>query len=411
LKLTLDFSVLWRQPNFGLLYTGQVVSFLGTVITGVALPWQLYYLTHSTLMIGLLSLFRLLPLLVTALFGGVLADRHHRRWLLLISESALIFGCLLLAWNAARVQQSIFLIFFLATIMSAITGLHRPALDSLTQQLVPKKDFKAVGALSSLKFNLCLIVGPAVGGLLIAQFGIVFAYFFDFLTFAISLITLLLMKNIPGPEIKEDLSAVDSLRQGVRYALSRQELLGSYIVDFVAMIFGMPNALFPAIASAHGGAKTLGLLYSAPAVGALLASFFSGWARYVKHYGLAIAIAAVGWGVAIVLFGFGLLINFWLGLFFLAIAGIFDDISGLFRSTLWNESIPNNLRGRLAGIEMISYLSGPRLGDMEASAIAAVFGITASIVSGGVLCVAGVAVCCYFLPKFRKFKSIHYEKN
>lgn len=405
MKLTLNFSILWQRPNFGFLYIGQLVSFIGTMMTNVALPWQIYHLTHSTLMIGLLSLFRLLPLLVTALFGGVLADRYHRRLLLLVSESILIFGCLLLAWNAYRIHQSVFLIFFLATTMSAVTGLHRPALDSLTQQLVEKKDFKAVGALNSLKFNVCLIAGPALGGLLIAQFGLVFAYFFDFLTFAISLITLLLMKYIPAPVKIDDASTITALRQGVQYAVSHQELLGSYLVDFVAMIFGMPNALFPAIASMYGGVKTLGLLYAAPAVGALIASFFSGWASQVKRYGVAIAVAATLWGIAMI--GFGLVVkNLWVGLFFLTLAGIFDDVSGLFRSTLWNESIPNHLRGRLAGIEMISYLSGPRLGDIEASVVAELFGITASIVSGGILCVAAVAACCYYLPRFRQFKAL-----
>jgi len=404
MKSTLDFSVLWRHPNFGLLYTGQLLSFAGTVITGVAFPWQIYHLTHSTLLIGLLSLCRLLPLLVTALFGGVLADRHHRRVLLFVSEITLAIGCLLLAWNASRIHNSISFIFITATLMSAITGLHRPALDSLTQQIIPKKDYKTVGALSSLKFNLCLIAGPAIGGLLISHFGLVIAYLVDGASFVISLITLVLMKNIPGPTVKDDLSAIASLRQGVRYAFSRQELMGSYLVDFVAMIFGMPNALFPAIAQSYGGVKTLGLLYSAPAVGALLASFFSGWARQVKHYGMAIAIAASLWGVSIIFFG--LATHLWVALFFLALAGIFDDISGLFRQTLWNETIPNELRGRLAGIEMISYLSGPRLGDTEASLVAAAFGVTASIVSGGVLCVLGVGIVCYGLPKFRQFKSI-----
>lgn len=173
------------------------------------------------------------------------------------------------------------------------------------------------------------------------------------------------------------------------------------------MIFGMPMALFPAIAEHFGGASTLGLLYSAPAVGALVISFFSGWVDKVKRHGAAIAIAAMFWGVAIILFG--LSHNLWLALFFLSLAGAADAVSGIYRSILWNETIPNNLRGRLAGIEMISYLSGPKLGDTEAGLVAAAFGVTASVVSGGILCLAGVAVSCYLLPKFWGYQNNNPE--
>jgi MFS family permease len=191
----------------------------------------------------------------------------------------------------------------------------------------------------------------------------------------------------------------------VKYAFSRQELIGTYVIDFVAMMFGMPMALFPAIALHFHGPKALGLLYSAPAVGALLVSLYTGWTERFKRHGVAIAVAAIFWGVSII--GFGLASNLLLALCFLALAGGFDGISGIFRSVMWNETIPNHLRGRLAGIEMISYLSGPRLGDTEAGFVAAAFGITASIVSGGVLCVIGVGICCYFLPKFWHYRSDH----
>jgi MFS family permease len=167
----------------------------------------------------------------------------------------------------------------------------------------------------------------------------------------------------------------------------------------------MPNALFPAIAQAYGGAKVLGMLYSAPAVGALVISLFSGWSGRVKRHGAAVAVAAICWGLAII--GFGLASNLGLALFFLALAGAADAVSGIFRGIMWNETIPNHLRGRMAGIEMISYLSGPRLGDTEASLVAAAFGISFSIISGGVLCVAGVTGCCYFLPKFWRYQSSH----
>jgi MFS family permease len=403
MKYFINLSVLFRNPNYGWLALGQFVSFMGTMITSVALPYQIYHLTQSTLMVGLLSLFQLLPLLVTALLGGVLADRQHRRTLLLISESLLSIGCLLLAFNASLPSPHIWVIFIVSAAMSAITGLHRPALDSITQQIVSKADFPAVGAISTFKFSLGMIAGPALGGLIISHFGIVTTFIVDFSTFAISLITLLMMSHIPKPTASTDESTWKALKSGFKYAVSRQELIGTYVVDFVAMIFGMPNALFPAIAQTYGGVQTLGILYAAPAAGAILVSFFSGWIQHIKRHGVGVVLSATGWGLAII--GFGLTKNFMFALFFLALAGGFDAISGVFRMVMWNETIPNHLRGRLSGIEMISYLSGPKLGDTEAGLVAAAFGVTTSIVSGGVLCVAGVAICCYYLPKFWHYRS------
>lgn len=404
--MIVNLSIFRRNRNFTFLYIGQFVSFLGTMITGVALPYQIYTETHSTLMVGLLSLAQLLPLLVTALIGGVFADRYHKRMLLLIAEGILAIGSLLLAYNASLASPSIITLFIVAALMSAFNGLHRPALESIVQQIVSKKDYASIGSLASIKGSICMIGGPALGGLIIAHFGIVATYGVDVVSFLISLTALVLMKNIPKPDRKRDDSTWIALKQGFQYAYSRQELLGTYFVDFTAMIFGMPTALFPAIAVSFGGAKVLGLLYSMPAVGALVISFFSGWTTRVKHHGRAVAISAIFWGVAIILFG--LSNHFGLALFFLALAGAFDAISGIFRSIMWNETIPNEYRGRLAGIEMISYLSGPKLGDTEAGLVAAAFGITASIVSGGVLCVLGVGVCCYLLPKFWHY---HAERS
>lgn len=396
-------SLLSRNRNYRLLYFGQFVSFSGTMITSVALPYQIYHETRSTLMVGLLSLFQLLPLLVTALIGGVLADRRHRRQLLLITESLLALGCLLLALNAASTTAYIWIIFVVAIAMSAMTGFHRPALTSITQEIVPKKDFPTVGRLSIFTYSICMIAGPAIGGLLIAHFGLMTTFIVDFATFLFSLIAILMITHVPKPRAVHEESTWLSLRQGFKYAVSRQELLGTYFVDFVAMVFGMPMALFPAIAEFHGGAKTLGMLYSAPAVGALIISFFGGWTKHIKRHGAAIAVAAAFWGVSIIFFG--LSTHFGLALFFLSFAGAFDAISGIFRQVMWNETIPTQYRGRLAGIEMISYLSGPKLGDTEAGLVAAAFGVTASVVSGGVLCLIGVAVCSYLLPKFWQYHA------
>ncbi len=399
----LDLSLLKKNPNYRLLYLGQFISFTGTMISNVALPYQVYQMTKSTVMVGLLSLVQLLPLLITALIGGVFADRYDRRLLLIISELLLACGCSLLAFNSYHNASSLVLIFLISAAMSAITGLHRPAYDSITQQIVNARDYKSVGALSAFKFSFCMIIAPALAGLIIAHFGIVITYLVDLVTFFLSLIALINMRHIPKPVEQEHPSILSSLKQGISFAFNRQELIGSYMVDFIAMMFAMPNALFPAVAQAFGGAKTLGLLYSAPAVGSLVISCFSGWTSKITHDGKAIAIAAALWGAAII--GFGLSSSLWLILLFLAFSGAFDAISGIFRVTLWNNTIPTEFRGRLAGIEMISYLCGPKLGDTRAGLVAASFGISTALISGGVLCIFGVAVCCYAFPKFWHYQS------
>lgn len=399
----IDLSLLKKNRDYRLLFLGQFISFIGTMITSVALPYQIYHLTQSTLMVGMLSLAQLLPLLITALVGGVFADRYNRRALLLISESLLALGCCILAINSYNNSPGLIVIFIVASFMSAITGLHRPAFDSITQQIVKPEDYKSVGALSSFKFSFCMIVGPAIAGLIIAQYGIVITYLIDLFTFIISILNLALMHTIPKPIEKEHPSILTSLKQGVSFAFSRQELIGSYFVDFFAMVFAMPNALLPAIAQNLGGAKTLGLLYASPAIGSLIISFISGWTAKISYDGRAIAIAAASWGAAII--GFGLSGSLWMAMLFLALSGAFDGISGIFRVTLWNNTIPTELRGRLAGIEMLSYLSGPRLGDARAGFVAASMGITTALISGGILCIAGVSICCFALPKFWNYRN------
>jgi MFS family permease len=247
-----------------------------------------------------------------------------------------------------------------------------------------------------------MIAGPAVGGVLIATIGLPATYGIDIATYGASVFALALMRAVPPPKDAVPPS-VRSIVEGMKYAWSRQELLGSYGVDMVAMFFGMPMALFPAIATQYGGAEVLGLLYAAPSVGALVASLTSGWAARVHRHGMAIIWAAASWGLAITVFG--LVTNLLVALFFLALAGAADMISGIFRGTLWNQTIPDRLRGRLAGIEQVSYSSGPLLGNLESGIVAALFGVRTSVVSGGVLCVAGVGIFALLLPAFRHYDA------
>jgi MFS family permease len=248
-----------------------------------------------------------------------------------------------------------------------------------------------------------MIAGPAVGGVLIATIGLPATFGIDVVTYGASVVALALMRAVPPPADAEPPS-VRSIVEGMKYAWSRQELLGSYGVDMVAMFFGMPNALFPALAAELGGGATLlGLLYAAPAAGSLLATATSGWVTRVNRHGAAVCIAAAGWGAGIVVVG--LAPGIVLALAGLVVAGFADMVSGIFRGTIWNQTIPDRLRGRLAGIEQVSYSSGPLLGNVEAGVVAAVAGVRASIVSGGVLCIAGVAVAAALLPAFRRYEA------
>jgi MFS family permease len=397
----MDLRPLLRR-DFRLLYAAQAVSFLGTMVTYVALPWQMYTLTRSSFAVGLLGVVELVPLLLTAFIGGALADWMDRRRLIIATEIGLMAGCLALMANAARPAPSVAVLFVAAAVMSALSGLQKPSLEAMTPRLVPAEELPAVAALSVIRGSLGMIGGPAIGGLLVGTVGAVPAFAVDAASFLASLACFAAMRSVPPPEDAEA-PTWRSIVEGFRYARSREELIGTYVIDFVAMVFGMPLALFPALAATKLGGAALGPLYVAPAIGGLIASLTSRWIGRVHHQGFAVMVAATVWGVAIV--AFGLSPSLWPALVCLAIAGGADAVSGMFRMTMWNQTIPDALRGRLAGIEMVSYMSGPLLGHAEAGAVAALAGVPASIVSGGLLCVVGVIACGLALPRFRRYDA------
>jgi MFS family permease len=391
-----------RRRDFRLLYAAQAVSFLGTMVTYVALPWQMYALTGSSLAVGILGVVELVPLLLTAFVGGALADWMDRRRLVIVTEIGLMAGCLTLMVDAALPSPSVTVLYLAAGLMSAFNGLQRPSLEALTPQLVPADEIPAVALLRTRRGSLGMIVGPAFCGVLVGTAGAVAAFGVDAASFLASLACFVAMRTVP-PRDDAEAPTWRSIVEGFRYARSRQELIGTYVIDFVAMVFGMPLALFPALAAGHLGGAALGPLYAAPAVGALIASLTSRWTPRVHRHGFAVMVAATVWGVAIV--AFGLAPSLWPALFCLAVAGAADAVSGMFRMTMWNQTIPATLRGRLAGIEMVSYMSGPLLGHAEAGAVAALAGVQASIISGGLLCVVGVVVCGLALPRFRRYDA------
>ena len=392
-----------RRRDFRLLYLAQFISFLGTMIAYVALPFQIYRLTGSSLAVGLLGLAELVPLLATVFFGGMLADVVDRRRIGIITDVGLAAGSGVLALLSLT-SPPLWALFAVAGWMSAISGLQRPAIESLTPRLVDRDEMPAAAALASFRGSIGMIAGPAIGGLVVASAGLPATYVLDLLSYAVSLACLWMIRPVP-PDEHADRPSIKALRDGFRYAASRQELIGSYTVDFVAMVFGMPMALFPALADRLGGPSVLGLMYAAPAAGALVASLGSAWTSRVHRHGMAIMAAAAVWGAAIVAFGFST--TLWPALGCLSIAGMADAVSGIFRMTMWNQTIPDALRGRLASIEMVSYTSGPLLGHVEAGGVAAAFGVQASVVSGGVLCIVGVLACATLLPRFMGYDDRH----
>ena len=398
--MILDISPLLRNRDYRLLYTGQLVSAFGSMITYVAVPDQIWELTHSSFAVGMLGAVQLVPLLLFALWGGAYADSMDRRKLLVISKIFLALGSVMLAINALLPKPSVILVFGVSAAMSALNGFHRPALDALTPRLVDRDDLRAVAALSSLRYSLSAIAGPALGGFLIGRLGISSTYWIDFVTFLISIAALAAIRRMPPPEGQKP--GLSSILEGLRYARSRPELIGTYVVDMVAMTFAMPMALFPSMAEKWGGAKSLGWLYSAMAMGFLASTLISGWSRKVERHGVAVIAGAAVWGIAIV--GLGFAEGLFGALLCLALAGAGDNVSAIFRGTIWNETIPGDLRGRLAGVEMISYLSGPLIGNVRAGWVASMSSNRVSIVSGGLVCIAGILLCIPLLPAFWRYR-------
>jgi MFS family permease len=395
----IDLAPLRASRDYSLLFSSQTISFFGSMMSFVVLPWQMYQLTHSSLAVGLLGAAEFVPTITMAFVGGALADYVDRRRMVLITEFLMAMSSAALVLNSLLPRPQAWVLFLCATAIAGLNGLKRPSLEALTPRLVAPELMPACSALRAVTGTLGGVIGPALGGALAATAGPAIAYSIDLATFVISLVALWMMRATPPP-LNADRPSLRSLAEGLRYARSRPELMGTYVIDMNAMFFGMPMALFPAIATKFGGAS-VGLLYAAPSVGAFFASLASRWAARVNRHGLAVIIAAGIWGLAIIAFGFA--DRLWLALLWLAVAGAGDMVSGLFRMTIWNQTIPDHLRGRLAGIEMVSYMSGPMLGNAEAGIVASLFSIRTSVVSGGILCVLGTALLGLAYPAFWRY--------
>lgn len=397
----LDISPLRHNLAFRRLFASQFISGLGTMVSYVAVPWQLYELTRSNAQVGLLGLVQLVPVVLCGLIGGAVADRMDRKRLLLASEGLMalcVAGLWLNAWQAA---PSVWAIYGLVAVLQGASGFHRPALEALTQKLARPEEFAAVAALSSVRGTVGMVAGPAVAGLLLARWGAVGAYLVDLVSFLLALAFIAGIPRAAVGWVKPAAGRVplwDELVQGVRFAWARPVLMGTYVVDIVAMAFAFPVALFPAMAEAHGQTQAVGWLLSAMSVGALLVGLFSGWTARVTRQGRAVVLAAAVWAIGILALGFAPSLP--VALACLALAGGADMVSGVFRGTLWNQMIPNAMRGRLAGLEMISYLTGPLIGHVRAGFMADAWGVSTAVWLGGAICLVSVIATAWLLPTF-----------
>jgi MFS family permease len=352
----------------------------------------------------MLGLAALVPLLVVPLWGGAIADAGDRRTVLLRTEVGMVAVTALFLVNASLRHPHVWALYVLEALAVAIYSLGRPAMASLVPRLVPDDEIAAASALQSVYGSLAAVAGPAVGGILIAAVGVPATYGIDLATYAASLVALWALPRIPPHEDAERPS-LRSILDGFRFLKGRQALIGIFVIDTNAMIFGMPSALFPALALHEfgGGAATVGYLYAAPYAGALVGSLLSGWTTHVRRQGLGVTVAACAWGGAIV--AFGLAHSLWLALAMLAVAGAADFFSAVLREVILWRATPDHMRGRLTGIEFAQVAGAPNLGNLEAGVVASLAGLRASVVSGGVLCVVGCVVTALALPGFLRYDS------
>jgi MFS family permease len=393
-----------RRRDFRNFWIGQAISTIGGEIGIVAVPYQVYTLTHSTALVGLLGLASLIPLLVVPLVGGAIADAVDRRAVLLRTETGMAVVAGLFLANSLLSHPRVWVLFVLQGLAVSVFSLGRPALSSLTPRLVPTEEIAAATALTSVYDSLAAVGGPAVGGILIVVAGVPWTYGIDLVTYAASFFVIWLLPKMP-PVGDADRPSLRSILDGFRFLKGRQPLIGIFAVDTCAMVFGMPTALFPAIAlhQLNGDASTVGFLYAAPYAGALVGSLVSGWTSHVRRMGLGVTIAACLWGAAIAAFGFTT--SLWPAMFFLAIAGGADFFSAVLRSTMLMRATPDHLLGRLQGIEFTQVASAPSLGDLEAGVLASLTSLRFSVVSGGFLCIVGCIVTALALPKFLRYDA------
>lgn len=404
--LAIDISPLRVSRDFRLLWGGELVSQIGSQIMVVALFFQVYRLTGSSVAVGAIGLVQLVPMLLVSIGFGPQIDRRDRRRLLLFAQFGLMAASVLLLYGAHLGRPPLALVYGAAALNAAFLSISMPTRTAMTPNLFPREYLPSAMALNQVMWNGAGLVGPALGGIVIARAGLTWAYGIDVASFVAALSAAFMVHSqrpVPAEGAEDDVGLA-AVFNGLRYVRGKRVLQSTYTVDIVAMVFGMPRVLFPVLADKqfHRGPEALGWLFSAVALGAVLGALSSGWIRRVRRLGLAILLAVAVWGAAITAFGL-VGANLWLALVFLAIAGGADVISAVFRGTLQQLVVPDGLRGRLASLNILVVTGGPRVGDLEGGLVASAFTPTISVVSGGLLCIAGVAAIAMTVPRFARW--------
>jgi MFS family permease len=406
-RLHADISPLRESRDLRLLVLGNFVSGLGTQASLVALPYQLYIQTRSPLLTGLLGAAELVPLVTMALLGGALADRVDRRRLLLLDQIALVVLAAGLCAAALAGEPPVWLLYVLGGLLAGAGAVQNVARSAIVPNLVAPARLRSALAFTYGTYQLTMVIGPGLGGLLIAAGGVELAYGVDAVSCSAMIFGVLAIASQP-PERSDDEAQLDirrSIAEGLRFVRTNRALLGSFAIDLNAMAFGMPRALFPVLAVSvyHAGAAGTGLMFAAVSAGATVAAFTTGWLEHVRRLGRIVIGAVVVWGLAIAVVG--IVNSLWAAAAMLVVAGAADSVSAVCRTVINQTVTPDALRGRMSSVYSLVVTSGPRFGDIESGTVAAATSARFSTFSGGIACVAGVALIALAFPELASYDA------
>ena len=406
-RLTVDTRALRSSRPFRRLVAGQLVSMVGRQITTVAVPYQVYLLTRSPVLVGMVGLAQAVPLISVSLLGGGITDRVDRRRLLLVTQ-ALLGACSAALMLGALGRPPVVFVFLVVAAAASVAALDSPTRTAVLPNLVSLDQLPGALSVNMSVFAVSLIAGPAFGGIIIGNLGLSGAYLVDVATFGASLLAVFLLPPQPPKNVRRE-NVWESMRRGWAFTRRQPAILGGYVMDLSAMIFGLPRAVFPVLAATtlHAGPQGLGLLYAAPGVGAIVGTLLSGAVSRSARIGRFVVVSIVFWGLAIIAFGFSR--SLWVGLVCLAVAGGADSLSAVGRNTIMQTLTPDELRGRLTAAYYMVVVGGPYVGDLEAGVVAGAFSPQVSVVSGGVLCLLGLAGAAARFPHVWRYRQRGHE--
>jgi MFS family permease len=422
MPLLLDLTPLRASPEYRRLYIGLNLSNVGSQMAVVAIGLQVYDLTDSTAAVGLVGLFALVPLVVMGLYGGSLADHHDRRTVALVAQTVAWATSILCAAQAWLGNTNVWVLYALVALWNAAFAVSSPSRTSIYPRILDKSLLPAANALSVFAMNAALTVGPLLAGVLVDWGGFRSAYTVDALITTGALWGLWRLRALPPEPHDDDTAArragLRSVLDGFAFLATRPNVRMTFIADIAAMLLAQPRVLFPAAGAVifGGGAKTVGALSAAAAVGGILAMAFSGRLGHVRRQGLAILVSVAGWGFAIAGFGVAMLASggvlsqsaaLWAGLVCMAVAGASDAVSAVFRTTILQSATPDRLRGRLQGVFIVVVAGGPRLGELVGGLATTVLGEGGTAVVGGLLCVVAIAILARLQPGFVRYDARH----